>query len=35
MSSIVTHRLEHEIEDIIFNIESDNQKFLKDCHYKD
>jgi hypothetical protein len=23
------------IEDIIFNIESDNQKFLKDCHYKD
>lgn len=23
------------IEDILFNIEKDNQQFLKDCHYKD
>ena len=23
------------IEKILLNIESDNQKFLKDCHYKD
>lgn len=23
------------IEKILLNIESDNQQFLKDCHYKD